>query len=85
MYTIQLRNLPENVYNGIKASATLSRRSMTQEAIALIEEALKEKKLDIEHHHKKLEALKKLRELSIKHPLGKVESALEWIKEDRER
>lgn len=85
MYTIQLRNLPEDIYEAIKISASASRRSMTQEAIALIEEALKDKKLKQEYQVKKIKAIEKLKKLQREHPLGDVEDALKWIKKDRDR
>ena len=40
MHTIQLRNLPKEVYDGVKQAAEESRRSMTQLVIFAIEEYL---------------------------------------------
>lgn len=39
--TLQIRDLPQDIYEKLAHSAELSRRSMTQEAIVLLEKGLK--------------------------------------------
>lgn len=48
MHTLQVRNLPEHIYNKIVELAEEDRRSITQETIILLEKAL-----DMEKQNKK--------------------------------
>ncbi|CAN1488664.1 hypothetical protein MCERE19_00128 [Spirosomataceae bacterium] len=84
MLTIQLRNLPESLYSAIQKSALASRRSMTKEAIFLLENALNQKNSgSIEHSpkHMALAELKKLAQSDLpKLSLNKINN---MISEDR--
>ena len=40
MHTLQIRNIPDELYNKLVASSEESRRSLTQEAIVLLEKAV---------------------------------------------
>ncbi len=81
MHTIQLRNLPEEIYEGLKASAKASKRSMTQEAINALEIFLKNRNSVEEEKERKMNAFEELRQLHEKSPLPKI--PFEWITEDR--
>lgn len=83
MFTIQLRNLPESLYKAIKESAKSSKRSMTQEAIVLIEKGLENHSI---RHKTKEEAYARLKEMATENPV-KVDfkQVLEYIEEDRNR
>lgn len=83
MPTIQLRNLPEDTYLAIKESAKKSKRSMTQEAILLIEIGLCRKK---NIRQTKIEAFKRLKEMEAMNPIKvSLDEILEMIAEDRNR
>ncbi|MBK7223905.1 MAG: TraY domain-containing protein [Saprospiraceae bacterium] len=59
MHTLQIRNIPDELYNKLVASSEESRRSLTQEAIVLLEKAVNQNT----NHKKKLaiETIKKTR------------------------
>ena len=83
MYTIQLRNLPKDIYDGIKKAAEDSRRSMTQEVIVAIEKHLSNNHDQKEEVSKKKELLSSLVLLHDQHPLPTVSKIKDWIEEGR--
>lgn len=84
MHTVQLRNLPEETYRALKKSAEKSRRSITQQAIYLIQQALEQITTEEEYTQRKLRAFKRIENLS-NHDIYNKEKTLEWIREDREK
>ncbi|KPK10733.1 MAG: DNA-binding protein [Anaerolineae bacterium SG8_19] len=44
MYSITVKNIPEDIYESLKQSAKANRRSINSEIIFIIEEAVKSKK-----------------------------------------
>ena len=82
MPTLQIRNLPKGLYDQIVDSAKKSRRSLTQQAIVLLEQALIIQDLN-RRKNKKLF----LEQLIRNPPLTGVDSeqAIEWIRHDREQ
>lgn len=86
MLTIQLRNLPESLYLAIQKSAVASKRSMTKEAIFLIETALKVNHLSVNQDSPKTKALSELKKLANQNqsPLS-LEEINSFISEDRNR
>ncbi|MCB0645751.1 MAG: hypothetical protein KDC49_03760 [Saprospiraceae bacterium] len=83
MYTIQLRNLPKDIYDGIKKAAEDSRRSMTQEVILAIENHLANKQNQKDELARKKELLSSLVLLHDKTPLPNVGKIKDWIEEGR--
>ncbi len=83
MHTIQLRNLPKEVYDGVKQAAEESRRSMTQLVIVAIEDYLKERKTTVESVSRKTNVLNQIEILNKIEPITDIEQALKWLKEDR--
>jgi plasmid stability protein len=86
MLTIQLRNLPESLYLAIQKSALASKRSMTKEAIFLIENSLNQKNnRSVEHSPKQvaLAELKKLAQSDL--PKLSLNEINNMISEDRHR
>lgn len=83
MHTIQLRNLPKEVYDGVKQAAEESRRSMTQLVIVAIEDYLKERKTTVESASRKTNVLNQIEILNKIEPITDIEQALKWLKEDR--
>ena len=81
MFTIQLRNLPEATYRAIKESAKVSKRSMTQEALVLIEKGLEKHPFK---QRTKEEAFARLKELTSENTkeVG-LKQILDYIEEDR--
>lgn len=83
MFTIQLRNLPEATYWAIKASAMDSKRSITQEAIVLIEKGLEKNPFKLST---KQEAFARLKELTSENTIEVgLKEILDYIEEDRTR
>jgi predicted nucleotidyltransferase component of viral defense system len=83
MHTIQLRNLPKEVYDGVKLAAEESRRSMTQLVIFAIEEYLADRKTQNENLARKNTAIKKIEDLQKNAPINDLKMALKWINEDK--
>ena len=82
MPTLQIRNLPQELYDQLKKSARESKRSMTQQAILLLQKSLESSGDDRKRKVTELQALNE----KISQPEGaNMEEILEWIKEDRNR
>jgi len=86
MPTLQIRDLPQALYDSLKIVAEESRRSMTQEVIHILDKYLTENQELNEYRKKKMEAIERLKELrkEIKVKLTKDE-IVEMIREDRDR
>jgi len=82
MPTLQIRNLPQELYEKLKASALESKRSMTQEAILLLRRSLETSIEDRKDRITKLQALSD----KLEKPEGaNTEEITRWIREDRDR
>lgn len=82
MPTLQIRNLPQELFDKLKASALESKRSMTQEAILLLQRSLE---TGIEDRKDKVTKLQALNEKLEKPEGAKMEEIIRWIREDRDR
>lgn len=56
--TLTLKNIPDFVYQQLKAAAVLHRRSMNSEAIVCLEQALLPTKLPVNEHLARARALR---------------------------
>jgi predicted nucleotidyltransferase component of viral defense system len=83
MHTIQLRNLPKEVYDGVKQAAEESRRSMTQLVIFAIEEYLNERKTHNENLTRKNLAISQIEKLQKIEPITDLNMAMKWLNEDK--
>ena len=81
MPNLQVRDLPENIYNQIKELAEKERRSITQQTIVLLEKALEIERENKERRKKLLDQLVETDE-EIK---GDIPDPVPLIREDRER
>ncbi len=81
MASLQIRDVPNEVMVVLKRLAEDERRSISQQALLILERSLIQQKQAKEKTRKAIEELKKL---SRKHPL-KEESFVKWIREDRNR
>ena len=82
MATLQVRNLPEHIYNKIVELAEEDRRSITQETIILLEKALEMEKQN-KKHRKKL--LNKIIDETQTDRFDEVPDPVPLIREDRNR
>ncbi len=82
MPTLQVRNLPEHIYNKIVELAEADRRSITQETIILLEKALEIEKQNKEYRKKLLEQI--IDETNSEN-LSDVPDPVLLIREDRNR
>ena len=82
MPTIQIRNLPTELYDKLKASAAKSRRSLTQETIHLLEQQLNVDMTSILVKRQKLHRANQ--ELTSAKTLA-MEDVVQWIREDRDK
>ena len=80
MPTLQVRDLPDDVYNQITYLAEKEHRSLTQETIILLKEGITRRIGDKERRRKLLEKMSDLRIDGSKYP-----DPVELIREDRER
>ncbi|MBW2067097.1 MAG: Arc family DNA-binding protein [Deltaproteobacteria bacterium] len=67
MATITVKNIPDDLYERLKATAEINRRSINSEIIACIEKAVTSHKVNPE---KVLEIARELRELTTGHPIS---------------
>ncbi len=82
MPTLQIRNLPQELYDQLKESARESKRSMTQQAILLLQKSLESSSDDRKRKVTELQVLND----KISQPEGaNIEEIMEWIREDRNR
>jgi hypothetical protein len=81
MHTIQLRKLPEDIYEGVKKSAKIAKRSMTQQVIYVLDAYLKQQTIEQEAQIRKLAALDNIKQLHKQAPLPTMPT--EWLTEDK--
>jgi len=67
MATVTVKNIPDNLYERLKAVAGINRRSINSEIIVCIEHAVASRRIDSE---KVLESARYLRKLTANHPIG---------------
>lgn len=81
MPSLQIINLPQDIYNKLQLSAERNHRSMTLEAVTLLENAL----MNQEQKSKKMEALQNLKKFR-KHFVGiTAEDVICLIRDDRDK
>lgn len=80
MSTLEIQNIPQELYDLLKKSAGRSGRSLAQEAIILLEEILTEKEEFILRKRIWTESTN-IRKLTKEEG----DLAIEWIRQDRER
>lgn len=81
MPLLQVRDIPEDLYEKLAAVAKAENRSIAQETIVLLRTALK---LTGERIARRREVLQELSEMNLKNPVGFPDPA-DLIREDRER
>lgn len=83
MRTLQIRNMPQKLYDDLDRSAKESRRSLTQEAIVLLEKSLAD--FDVEGAKRRRKEV--VKEISRNRKLSEEEAnlAIQWIRQDRDR
>lgn len=83
MPSLHLKNISDNLYHKLVKSAKLSRRSLSQEAIFLLESALSENDIEKnkERRRKVADEISKNRKLTQE----EAKRAIQWIRNDRDR
>ncbi|MDA8692854.1 hypothetical protein N9L92_02240 [Saprospiraceae bacterium] len=82
MPTLQIRELPNEVYNWLKQRAKKHRRSMTKEATIVLEDVIRaEKEMIMSKRSQLFKRLEKLPTLDRE----SAELATKWIRKDRDR
>lgn len=82
MPTIQIRNIPQKLYDKLVKAAANSRRTVTQEAFILLEMALT--KTELKKKAQKLMVLERLDQLK-KDNVVDTDHIVQWVRTDRER
>jgi len=72
MPTITVKNIPDDLYESLKTSAAVNRRSINSEIIVCIERALHSRRVDAELA---LARARRLRATTNQHPIGDSEFA----------
>ena len=67
MATVTVKNIPDDIYERLKAVAEINRRSINSEIIVCIEHAVASRRIDPE---KALESARRLRALTAKHVIS---------------
>lgn len=77
MPSITLKNIPDDLYEKLKESAQLHRRSLNSEVLHCVERTLDTHKIDVEEY---LELAKQARKITVDHPLTNemLEEAKNW-------
>jgi hypothetical protein len=81
MPMIQVRNVPENIYNALVEQARSERRSLAQQAILVLARGLN---VEADNRARRREVLRKIREMD-KTPYKDLTDPVKLIREDRER
>lgn len=79
MATLTIKNIPNEIYDKLKRRAKANRRSLNQEAIAVIEQALQTPPIDV---GTTLQRTRKIRELTAQYRL-RDEDLKKWKNEGR--
>ncbi len=79
MPTIQVRNLPQPIYDQLKHRAEKERRSIAQQVVVLLEKALS---ADPDPRERRKEAMRHMMDMKIK--LSKPFDIVQAIREDRD-
>lgn len=82
MPTLQVRDLPEHIYNEIKELAEKERRSITQQTIVLLEKALE---IERENKKRRKKLLDQIVEENEEGDIDNIPDPVPLIREDRER
>jgi plasmid stability protein len=81
MASLQIRDMPEDLYKSLKLKAEKDHRSLAQQAIILLSEALNARGRD---SIRRIEALRKIRSYKVQ-AKSKDISIIDMIQEDRRR
>jgi len=81
MASLQIRDMPDDLYESLKLRAEQDHRSVVQQALVLLSEALKAGGCD---STRRIEALKKIQALKIE-TISKDVDLVALVREDRER
>ena len=81
MASLQIRDMPDDLYESLKAKAAKDHRSLAQQAVILLGEALK---AGGRNSSRRIEALKKIRSSKVVTRCKDI-SIVELIQEDRRR
>ncbi|MFZ1787344.1 MAG: Arc family DNA-binding protein [Saprospiraceae bacterium] len=85
MPTLQIRDLPQDIYDKLVESAELNRRSLTQEAITILEQKLNEQSEIEAYNLRKRQILAERKEISQYLTGFSTEDIVNMVREDRDR
>ena len=85
MPTLQIRDLPQEIYDNLVASAEQNRRSLTQEAVTILERGLTERKEIAMYQERKRKILSERREIGQYFTGISKEDIVNMVREDRDR
>ena len=85
MKSLQIKDLPENIYYKLTELAKVERRSLAQQAIAILAKGLELNENQKMKRVNFLEALKNNKNISLINVNSQIPNAVDLIREDRDR
>jgi hypothetical protein len=82
MPSIQIRDLPEQIYNKIKKNAQKDHRSLSQQAVVTLKKGLG---IDQNHKERRRILVDQIRSRRVAFDIAKLEDPINLIREDRDR
>jgi plasmid stability protein len=82
MPSIQIRDLPEQIYNKIKNNAQKDHRSLSQQAVVTLKKGLG---IDENHKERRRILVDQIRSRRVAFDIAKLEDPINLIREDRDR
>ena len=82
MPSIQVRDLPEQIYNKIKNNAQKDHRSLSQQAIVTLKKGLG---IDEDHKERRRILVDQIMSRRVAFDIAKLENPINFIREDRDR
>ena len=82
MPSIQVRDVPEQIYNKIKNNAQKEHRSLSQQAIVTLKKGLG---IDENHKERRRTLIDQIRSRRVAYDISKLEDPVSLIREDRDR
>ncbi|MEL6592437.1 MAG: hypothetical protein AAFQ87_10985 [Bacteroidota bacterium] len=81
MPAIQVRNLPEHIYEALKEAAQKERRSLSQQIVVSLAKALE---INVDYREKRREIIAKIENTPQQYPSIDEDELVGWVREDRD-
>ncbi|MEL6846060.1 MAG: hypothetical protein AAFP02_22860 [Bacteroidota bacterium] len=82
MPAIQVRNLPEHIYEALKEAAQKERRSLSQQIVVSLAKALE---INVDYREKRIELIEEIKNTPQQYPSIDEDELVGWVREDRDK